>query len=593
MRVFRVFLATFLLIGTVMAQEKGCYFTVKGGGGWQGYEYQAKGLTPDGYNKLLLGWNAGVSLDYYFTKHFGLSIGTGLAKFRSKGGYNTHFDRDLFYDLGMQIDDDFYQNNPNMPFNLRARLQNWSERQTGYVWDIPILLMFQNKWGEKEKNGFYAGIGAKLQIPVFSTKYWVVDAKGQSDPRLNISGYYPDWHMEVAAGGTADPQVPQHGYGSIHNPREALGWEGDMSLKKGVSFVAELGFLRTLNRRVDFTYGVYLDYGLSDVKNGGREDELMVAQNPYHSGYNGEHYIGRGIDYNGLVNSNSTDDVKLLAFGAKIGFRFKCGAIKEYDPIEQPPVILHDTIYIHSKDTIIIIDTVIDCDKDTIYIDKSPDIFGGVIPGREFIMLYASVIDIDSRAALNNSQVQLVNEKTKSVQYLGINTDGYFSAEIEKGIDYTIIANNKGYMENNVELNISKGFRAKAIYKTVELGKLEADKSFILKNILYDFDKHNIRPDAAKELDKLIDLMNEYPNMKIELSSHTDSRGNDNYNMRLSQRRAESAVEYIIKGGISRDRITAKGYGESKLINECGNNVPCSEAKHQENRRTEVLIIEM
>ncbi|RZK37129.1 MAG: OmpA family protein [Pedobacter sp.] len=99
-------------------------------------------------------------------------------------------------------------------------------------------------------------------------------------------------------------------------------------------------------------------------------------------------------------------------------------------------------------------------------------------------------------------------------------------------------------------------------------------------NIYYDFDKSNIRPDAAIELDKLVKIMKDNPTIWIELGSHTDSRGNDKYNEWLSQSRANSAVQYIIDRGVEKNRITAKGYSESKLLNKCANGVKYSEADH-------------
>jgi len=107
----------------------------------------------------------------------------------------------------------------------------------------------------------------------------------------------------------------------------------------------------------------------------------------------------------------------------------------------------------------------------------------------------------------------------------------------------------------------------------------------------WDFDKSNIRPDAAIELDKVVAIMKENPTIWIVLGSHTDSRGKDQYNQWLSQSRANSAVQYIIDRGIEKSRITAKGYGETKPVNECTNGVKCTEEAHQLNRRTEFTIV--
>lgn len=122
---------------------------------------------------------------------------------------------------------------------------------------------------------------------------------------------------------------------------------------------------------------------------------------------------------------------------------------------------------------------------------------------------------------------------------------------------------------------------------------VEMLERLVIEDIYYDFDKSNIRPDAAEILDQLVLIMKENPSMKVELGSHTDSRGSDSYNMALSDRRAKSAVKYIVERGISPDRITAKGYGETQLVNKCSNGVKCTAAEHQANRRTEIKILEL
>lgn len=114
-----------------------------------------------------------------------------------------------------------------------------------------------------------------------------------------------------------------------------------------------------------------------------------------------------------------------------------------------------------------------------------------------------------------------------------------------------------------------------------------------LNPIYFDVSKHDIRPDAAAELDKIVKVMMEYPNMVIELGSHTDSRGSDAYNESLSDKRAKSSAAYIVSKGVDGDRITGKGYGEGRLVNECSNGVRCTKAQHQENRRTEFIVVKM
>jgi len=118
------------------------------------------------------------------------------------------------------------------------------------------------------------------------------------------------------------------------------------------------------------------------------------------------------------------------------------------------------------------------------------------------------------------------------------------------------------------------------------LDKIRIEEVIVLENIYYDLDKAEIRDDAAQELDKLLDLLMDNPEINIELSSHTDSRADDNYNMSLSKQRAKSAVNYLIMRGVDRNRLVARGYGESKpIITDA-----FTEEEHQRNRRTEFKV---
>ncbi|UUF12430.1 MULTISPECIES: OmpA family protein [Flavobacterium] len=118
-------------------------------------------------------------------------------------------------------------------------------------------------------------------------------------------------------------------------------------------------------------------------------------------------------------------------------------------------------------------------------------------------------------------------------------------------------------------------------------------KVFNIEIIHFDLDKHNIRKDAAIDLQKIIAVMQQYPQIKIDVRSHTDSRASDKYNRKLSGLRAESTINYMIKNGIAADRLTGRGYGETQLVNKCSDGVPCTEEEHQRNRRSEFIITEM
>jgi outer membrane protein OmpA-like peptidoglycan-associated protein len=120
---------------------------------------------------------------------------------------------------------------------------------------------------------------------------------------------------------------------------------------------------------------------------------------------------------------------------------------------------------------------------------------------------------------------------------------------------------------------------------------ISVNENLELKNILYDYNKYNITPAASKDLDRVVEFMNRYSHISIELGSHTDSRGTYENNEILSHQRAQSAKQYLVKQGIDGKRIIYRGYGETVLKNECQNNVKCSEEQHQLNRRTEIKVI--
>ena len=115
------------------------------------------------------------------------------------------------------------------------------------------------------------------------------------------------------------------------------------------------------------------------------------------------------------------------------------------------------------------------------------------------------------------------------------------------------------------------------------------DDKVVLNPIFFDYNRYNIRPKAAFELDKLVAIMKKYPAMVISAESHTDSRGKDQYNLELSEKRAQATVQYVISQGIDAGRISGKGFGESRPANACGNG--CSDAEHQQNRRSEFNIV--
>ncbi|MBE6265088.1 MAG: tetratricopeptide repeat protein [Prevotella ruminicola] len=161
---------------------------------------------------------------------------------------------------------------------------------------------------------------------------------------------------------------------------------------------------------------------------------------------------------------------------------------------------------------------------------------------------------------LTAAQVYMVGNDGTNLK-LSVRSDGSFTQEITPGVDYVILGTCKGYLNHQEQIRVEPSKKSEEHVLQFPLANISAP--VLIENIFYDFNKATLRPESQKALDELVQLLNENPNVTIELSAHTDSRGSDAYNEQLSQRRAESVVAYLIAHGIAADRLTPKGYGET------------------------------
>lgn len=203
---------------------------------------------------------------------------------------------------------------------------------------------------------------------------------------------------------------------------------------------------------------------------------------------------------------------------------------------------------------------------------------------------------------ISNVEVKLFDKNNVEIESTTTDINGAykFNTVVNCDMPFKVACTKTGYkprdkdfktLNENGETVVALGLDTLNELIVEEGGKLKIKIGIIY----FDLDKSYIRKnDAAIELNKIVLLMNEYPNMVIQIESHTDARNTDSYNMELSDRRAKSTRDYIISQGIAADRIeSAKGFGESQLINRCSNGVPCTEAEHQMNRRSEFIIVKM
>lgn len=239
-------------------------------------------------------------------------------------------------------------------------------------------------------------------------------------------------------------------------------------------------------------------------------------------------------------------------------------------------------------------------------------------PGYIFDMTFAKAREANEITdGLTGIKIEVFNNTTNKALISIDSTDSQnFQFTMEQGNHYTILVRKWGFFTKRIEAyvnvkgcilcidgvdkvtpgvsdNLTQGFQMGTLLANIELQPLELGKTIQIKNIYYDLGSAALRPEAKKELDKLSKALKDNPFINIELSSHTDARGDANANLQLSQRRADAVVEYLVRvGKIDGRKLTAQGYGENKLTNRCNDaNIPnCSEAEHQQNRRTELKI---
>lgn len=200
-----------------------------------------------------------------------------------------------------------------------------------------------------------------------------------------------------------------------------------------------------------------------------------------------------------------------------------------------------------------------------------------------------------SGKTLSNAFATIYDSKGTKIRRLETLADGAFFFKVKCDETYKIVGDKYGYFERDTLLVTTRenALENKVTFLLDEKEFIEVNGKEILnvKSIEFELNKSNILKSSYDELSKVARLMEKFPNMIIRFGAHTDARGGDGYNMWLTQKRASETVSYLIGLGVDPKRITGKGYGESKLVNKCSNGVKCTEAEHQQNRRTEFVVL--
>ncbi|CAI2768707.1 OmpA family protein [Flavobacterium collinsii] len=209
------------------------------------------------------------------------------------------------------------------------------------------------------------------------------------------------------------------------------------------------------------------------------------------------------------------------------------------------------------------------------------------------------VVDQETNTILDNTKVILLDEQFKTIDEVVTGRDGSYSLKVKCNTIYYVRGAKQDYETKEIPVTIkgqtgetSLTIPLEKRIKSIGIGT-DLAKTLNIPIIYFDLDKSFIRKDATFELEKILAVMKQYPKMKIDVRSHTDSRQTAAYNIALSNRRAKSTIDWLVKNGVTPNRLTGRGYGESQLVNNCSDRVTCTEAEHQLNRRSEFIIVSM
>lgn len=214
------------------------------------------------------------------------------------------------------------------------------------------------------------------------------------------------------------------------------------------------------------------------------------------------------------------------------------------------------------------------------------------------LRIKGQVTDLVNKQPLANAVIKVYNDKRELVSTITTDSQGYYQTEVDVDANYTLEASAEKYIAQKIELTTKRPETGNDIivdFALEPIKNLEALADVDINKVYFDFDKYNIRRDSARELDKIIELMlKTYPKMVIAIGSHTDSRGADDYNLRLSNNRALATYRYLIQNGVPKQRIANyKGFGEMELITPCDDGQQCTEKEHELNRRSEFAVVKM
>jgi outer membrane protein OmpA-like peptidoglycan-associated protein len=544
-------------------QEKGLHLAISGNYGCNLYNYT---LDDKNRSEFSAGWGAGLAAQYFFTKHWGISLGVEWFSYNGRAIYGSNWQRNAKH----YVTEHMIEGRPillptgqitsfNEDYTLQLSVHSWTEKQHGYVLNIPLMAQYQTKWGIKESVGMYWAAGLKFQVPVLDQTYSVETGT------LQVMKYYPNYDLTVGA----DAPAPTHGAGITDEYGFGDRYDGVMKTKKlSMAAAGELGLLFSFSRRVDFAVGAYLDYGFLNIKlrDAHASGNLIMPTvddnkeiDPH--ALDAAKKIGDGLIYNGFLQSAAVDKVNLLAFGAKATLRIKLTKLDE-----QGEESMTDRQWLKQQ-----------MDEESKQRGQQAE------DDRTF---YKGLLQ-----ALADTIVEV--HKPDPLTSKEWNPDSPYSPNNPNNPDYAYptwytpdYVNDPAYQGKAGMGNQDEGpNNANAV--TRNHNKVKQIMSNMSASIYFDLSKYDLREDAFEVLDRKIELMKKYPNLMMTLVGHTCDIGSNTLNDELSYNRCLSARNYMIRRGIRASRIDIVSMG--KHHPDYPND---SEESRELNRRVDFMTVE-
>jgi outer membrane protein OmpA-like peptidoglycan-associated protein len=534
-------------------QEKGIHLAISGNFGCNTFSYK---LDKNIHSKYPHGWGAGLAAQYFFTKNWGLSLGLEWFSYNGRAVYSNSWERDpKRYATDHMAEGHPMANIFGEDYTLRLGIQKWTERQHGYVLNIPLMAQYQTKWGRKEMIGMYWAAGIKFQIPVLDQTYSIEEGA------LQVIKYYAQHDLTVGA----PFNVPTLGLGITDEYDFGNRYDGTMKLKGFSAAVSgELGMLFNFSRRVDFAIGAYLDYGFVNIKlrDAHKSGNLIMPNVDANkdvdpAALDEANKIGDGLLYNGFLQSSAVNKVNLLAFGGKATLRIKLDKLGEKGE-EQ----MSDREWIKAQAE----DTKKQAENDRNFYKK---------------LLQALA---DTIVVVNQTDRMATGEW---------NPENLYSPNNPNNTGYAYPAwytpdylNDPAFKDNAGMGNQNEGPNNPAAVKRNQ-DKVKQVVNDVTESIHFDKSKYDLRDQSIEVLERKIALMKKYPNLTMALIGHTCDLGSNSLNDELSQNRCISARNYMIRKGIKASRIDIVPMG--KHHPDYPNN---TEANRELNRRVDFIVVE-